>query len=158
MGRAAEMAPRSVRCAIIVCIAWTVFAGVAWAATLDDQTYAIARQLMCPVCSGQTVAESDSALAREMKAIIRQKLQSGETSDQILRYFVGQFGESVLAEPRLGGVSLILYAAPPIALIVGVAVATVFIRRWQRRSTLGERDPSAPSALRESRDPPQPEP
>ncbi len=121
--------------AIVVAIAWTVI-GVAGssAASLDDQVYAISRQLMCPVCQGQTVAESDSALAREMKAIIRQKLAAGETPDQIVRYFVGQFGDGVLAEPRPGGVSLILYVGPPLALVAGVIIALLFLRRAGARA------------------------
>jgi cytochrome c-type biogenesis protein CcmH len=127
--RGAEPLAHASRYAAAVLAAWALLAGAASGASLDDQVYAIARQLMCPVCAGQTVAESDSSLAREMKGIIRQKLQAGETSDQILGYFVGQFGESVLAEPRPGGVSLILYAAPPLALIAGLVIAIVFIRR-----------------------------
>ena len=65
--------------------------------TLDDRVYAVARQLMCPVCAGQTVAESDSAVAREMRDVIRAKLQAGETPAAILNFFVGQLGEGVLA-------------------------------------------------------------
>ena len=97
---------------LLICLG---LASAASAQTLDDRVYAVARQLMCPVCQGQTVAESDSALARDMKAIIRQKLEAGETPNQILRYFVGQFGESVLAEPRPRGAAVILYLAPPLA-------------------------------------------
>lgn len=127
--------PRAILTAVVTVIVWVMLCGTqSSAASLDDQVHAIARQLMCPVCAGQTVAESDSALAREMKAIIRQKLQAGETPDQIVRYFVGQFGDSVLAEPRAGGVSLILYAGPPLALIAGVAIAVVFIRRARARA------------------------
>ena len=131
-------APRAASLAALLLLAWAALAGTAWAATLDDRVYAIARQLMCPVCAGQTVAESDAAVAREMKAIIRQKLEAGETPEQILRYFVGQFGESVLAEPHPGGVTLILYAAPPLALILGASLAIVFIRRRQARSPAGD--------------------
>jgi cytochrome c-type biogenesis protein CcmH len=138
---AAEPAAPAGRYAAAVLIAWMLLVGAASGASLDDQVYAIARQLMCPVCAGQTVAESDSSLAREMKGIIRQKLQAGETADQILRYFVGQFGESVLAEPRPGGVSLILYAAPPLALIGGLVIAIVFIRRSRARGGSAEAGP-----------------
>ena len=93
----------------------------------------------CARCvAGQTVAESDSALAREMRTIIRQRLQAGETRDQILRYFIAQFGESVLAEPRPGGVAMILYGATPVALILGVAVAVLFIRRRGAHSSSQE--------------------
>jgi cytochrome c-type biogenesis protein CcmH len=139
--RAAEPVGRAGRYAATMLIVWTLLAEAASGASLDDQVYAIARQLMCPVCAGQTVAESDSTLAREMKDIIRQKLRAGETADQILRYFVGQFGESVLAEPRPGGVSLILYAAPPLALIVGLVIAIVFIRRSRARGGSPEAAP-----------------
>ena len=116
-----------------VLIAAAIVAGLiasAAAATLDDRVYAVARQLLCPVCQGQTVAESDATVSLEMRTIIRQKLQAGETPDQILHYFVGQFGESVLAEPPRRGVSWLLYLGPFAALAAGFAIAAVMIRRW----------------------------
>ncbi len=107
-------------------------AGVVLAESLDDRVYAVARQLLCPVCAGQTVAESDATVAKEMRAIIREKLLAGETPEQILRYFVGQFGEGVLAEPPRHGVSLLLYLGPAAALGAGLAIALIAIRRWTR--------------------------
>jgi len=101
--------------------------------------------LMCPVCQGQTVAESDSALAGEMKVIIRQKLEAGETPDQILHYFVGQFGDSVLAEPRPRGAAFILYLAPPLGLAAGVAIAVAAIRRWRGRAARLDSNPDSPA-------------
>jgi|SRR2546426_665469 len=145
---AAKGARRAARRAGPFLLAWMMLAGTAAAATLDDQVYAIAGQLMCPVCAGETVAESDSALAREMRAVIRQKLQAGESRDQILRYFIAQFGESVLAEPRPGGVALILYGATPAALILGVAVAILFIRRRGARVSSQEAPEEPSPALR----------
>ena len=104
--------------------------GAARADTLDDRVYAVAAQLMCPVCVGQTVAESDSAVAREMRDVIRAKLQAGETPAEILNFFVGQFGESVLAEPPRRGLPLLLYAGPAAAVAGGLAIAVLCIRRW----------------------------
>jgi len=109
-------------------------AAAVWAATLDDRVYAIASRLMCPVCAGQTVAESDSAVAREMRDVIRAKLQAGETPDAILNFFVGQFGESVLAEPPRRGLSLLLYLGPAAGVAGGLAIAVLCIRRWTGRS------------------------
>jgi cytochrome c-type biogenesis protein CcmH len=147
-GRAARRAAVPAVVAVIVCLG--LCGARASAASLDDQVYAISRQLMCPVCQGQTVAESDSALAGEIKAIIRQKLVAGETPEQIVRYFVGQFGDAVLAEPRAGGVSLILYAGPPLALIAGAVIAFLFIRRAgaRPRSPDAPTDPDAAPPLR----------
>ena len=107
--------------------------GAARADTLDDRVYAVAAQLMCPVCAGQTVAESDSAVAREMRDVIRAKLRAGETPAEILNFFVGQFGESVLAEPPRRGLSLLLYAGPAAGVAGGLAIAVLCIRRWTGR-------------------------
>ena len=148
MASAAESCRWTARRMGALLLAWLGLAGAAAAATLDDQVYAIAGQLMCPVCAGETVAESDSALAREMRAVIRQRLQAGETREQILRYFIAQFGESVLAEPRPGGVALILYGATPAALILGVAVAILFIRRRGARVSSQEAPEEPSPALR----------
>jgi cytochrome c-type biogenesis protein CcmH len=120
---------------VLFIVASGAFGGApAHGATLDDRVYAVARQLFCPVCQGQTVAESGAAVAREMRAIIRQKLVEGETPDQILSYFVGQFGEQVLAEPPRHGFSLLLYLGPAAALLAGLCIAAAVIRRWTRRA------------------------
>jgi cytochrome c-type biogenesis protein CcmH len=107
-------------------------AAAARAATLDDRVYAVASRLMCPVCAGQTVAESDSAVAREMRDVIRAKLQAGESPDAIVNFFVGQFGDGVLAEPPRRGLALLLYGGPAAGLAGGLALAVVLIRRWTR--------------------------
>ena len=128
--------PRSAWSAAAV-LAVFLLAAAARAQSLDDRVYAVSRQLMCPVCAGQTVAESDAAVAQEMRAIIRQKLIAGETPDQILRYFVAQFGDGVLAEPPRHGLSVILYLGPLLALAGGLVIAAVFIRRWTRPAVGG---------------------
>jgi len=127
-------------------------AAAASAQTLDDRVYDVARQLLCPVCQGQTVAESDATVAREMRAVIRQKLQAGETPSQILRYFVGQFGESVLAEPPRRGMSWVLYLGPFAAFAAGLAIAAVTIRRSARRTPPASPPPDPADLDRIARD------
>jgi cytochrome c-type biogenesis protein CcmH len=125
--------PKSRRLILAAAAALLLAAGAAAAAhgaTLDDRVYAVASRLMCPVCAGQTVAESDSAVAREMRDVIRSKLQAGEPPDAILNFFVGQFGDSVLAEPPRRGLALLLYAGPAAGVAGGLALAIVLIRRW----------------------------
>lgn len=103
--------------------------GATWAApTLDDQIHSIANELMCPVCAGQTVAESGAQLAVQMRAIIRERLQRGETREQIIAYFVAQFGEGVLAAPPPRGIGLLLWLSLPMALGIGFLVLRRFVR------------------------------
>jgi cytochrome c-type biogenesis protein CcmH len=113
-------------------IAGTVHAvwplAAAAAPTLEDQADAIAKDLMCPVCAGQTVADSGSQLAEQMRTEIRQRLQAGQTRDEIVAYFVGQFGEGVLARPPARGTGLVLWLALPAALLLGALILRRFLR------------------------------
>lgn len=105
------------------------------APTLEDQVDAIAGELMCLVCEGQTVAESNSPLAIQMRTQIRERLAAGESREQILAYFVSQFGESVLAAPPKRGVGLALWLAPIVAFAVGLMVMARYLRRITRPAT-----------------------
>jgi cytochrome c-type biogenesis protein CcmH len=107
--------------------------------TLEDQVDAIGRELMCPVCAGQTVADSGSQLAEQMRAEIRKRLQAGQTREEIINYFVGQFGEGVLARPPARGGGLVLWLSLPLALLVGA----VILRRFLKRNLAAARVPSA---------------
>lgn len=89
---------------------------------------------MCPVCSGQTVAESSSQLAEQMRSIIRERLQAGQTREEIIGYFVTQFGEGVLAAPPPRGSGLVLWLSLPVALVAGVLVVRRFVRRGLSRT------------------------
>lgn len=102
------------------------------AQTLEDRTYAIARELMCPVCAGQTVAESNSTLAQQMRQIIRERLQRGESREEILAFFVAQFGESVLASPPKRGAGLVLWLAPLLAFAIGIIILARYMRRMSK--------------------------
>lgn len=103
------------------------------APSLEDQVYAIARELMCPVCAGQTVAESNSQLAVQMRDEIRARLQRGESREQIIAFFVGQFGDSVLAAPPRRGLGLAVWLTPVVAFLIGAAILVRFLQGARRR-------------------------
>lgn len=115
---------------ILALLAGTVPAAAA--PTLEDRVYAIASELMCPVCAGQTVAESNAQLAVQMREEIRARLLRGESREEILAYFVGQFGESVLAAPPKRGAGLVLWLTPVAGLLIGLVVMVRYLRRITR--------------------------
>ena len=67
------------------------------AESIDEKARDIYRSLMCPICSGQTLEESQSALSVQMRATIREMLEQGKTKEEILQFFVERYGEGVLA-------------------------------------------------------------
>jgi cytochrome c-type biogenesis protein CcmH len=107
---------------------------------IDKEAREISYLLMCPVCEGQTVAESNSQLANQMRAIIREKLQEGKSKDEIIAYFVSRYGETILGAPPAKGVNWLLWILPAVALAAGGAIIGLFLykSREEREKSQGE--------------------
>ncbi len=96
--------------------------------SLDQQMIRIADRLQCPICEGQSVAFSGSQLAAEMRRLILQKLEAGESEAAIMRYFIDRYGVKILREPPKTGWNLWLWIMP----ILGVAAGLVGLT-WRLR-------------------------
>lgn len=120
------------------------------AAVLDGESAEIAAQLRCPVCTGQSVLESNSGIAQEMQAVIRERLGEGETEEEILEYFVGAYGDWIILKPRAIGLNLLVYILPAAALILGGVWLVTRIRKWSKDSPPA--DDSQASGLSEDDD------
>ncbi|HZO28695.1 MAG TPA: cytochrome c-type biogenesis protein CcmH [Chloroflexota bacterium] len=124
------------RALLVVCLTLSLSlvtaARVAHADPLDDETRRIAKQLQCPVCAGAAVADSPSDLAGQMRSVIRAKLESGESEEQIIAYFVERYGDSVLIEPPRRGIGLAVWLAPIGVLIAGAVLLWRVLKLWLR--------------------------
>ena len=77
--------------------------------TDDQRAYTLDRELMCPVCDGQTIDQSHAQIAEDMKLVVREKIAAGESNQEIRDYFVARYGEVVLASPDASGFNLIVW-------------------------------------------------
>jgi cytochrome c-type biogenesis protein CcmH len=118
--------------AVLLVMCLTAFSGAAQATPEDAAVRRVALQLQCPVCEGQSVADSSSGLARDMRALIRSKQAAGENDQQILDEFVGSYGDGILSEPPKRGISLGVWLAPIAALGVATAALANIVSRWRR--------------------------
>ncbi len=100
------------------------------AAEVDELSAEVAAQLRCPVCRNQSVLESSSGLAREMQSVIRDRLASGETPEEVRAYFVSRYGDWILLKPEPKGINLLVYLLPVAALLFGGVFLYYRIRRW----------------------------
>jgi cytochrome c-type biogenesis protein CcmH len=101
-------------------------------ADLEARTTAVASTLRCPVCQGESIQDSPSQLAQQMRAVVRERLRSGESPEQVKAYFVGRYGEWILLEPRMTGLNIILYVLPVILVLGGLAFVVMLVRKWTR--------------------------
>lgn len=118
---------------------------LAAADTLDEETRRIGKQLQCPVCQGASVTDSPSDLAGQMRAVIRRKLEQGESEEQIVQYFVERYGDAVLVEPPRRGLGLAVWLGPAIVLALGAGVLALLARTWLGYRTIPTRP--APTGL-----------
>jgi len=101
------------------------------AKSIDDQVKEISYLLMCPVCQGQSVGESNSNLAHDMRDIIRKQLEEGKSKEEILAYFVNSYGESILASPPPKGINWLLWLLPGVAIVFGGLGIILFLYKSQ---------------------------
>ncbi len=73
---------------------------------------AVASQLRCPVCQGESIQESPAELAKEMRQVVREQLAAGRSSEEVKAYFVSKYGEWILLEPKAHGANLTVYLLP----------------------------------------------
>lgn len=121
---------RSLLFLLVSTLAW----GVSSNLSLDEQARQIADQLRCPVCRGIPISESPAELAQDMMKVIREKLQNGESEEQILKYFEDRYGEWILLSPKPKGLNLIVWVLPVLLLIGGGGFLALKISQWSRRT------------------------
>jgi len=105
-------------------------------AVLDARTREVAAELRCPVCQGESIQESPSELAQEMKSVVRDQLAAGKSPEEVKQYFVARYGEWILLRPTTTGFNAMLYVLPPILLIAGAVLVFLLARRWVRANTM----------------------
>jgi cytochrome c-type biogenesis protein CcmH len=97
---------------------------------LEARTASVAAQLRCPVCQGESIQDSPSELAQQMRGLVKDQLRAGKTPDQVKAYFVSKYGEWILLDPRPRGFNLVLYFTPYVLLLAGLGVVVIAVRRW----------------------------
>ena len=98
---------------------------------LERETLEIASGLRCPVCENQSVGDSPSGLAGQMRELIREKLEQGQSHEQIERYFTAKYGEWVLLAPPKRGFNLVAWVLPFAFILSGAIMLIAVLRRWR---------------------------
>ncbi len=96
----------------------------------ERQAKALMETVRCLVCQGQSIADSDAEMAGDMRAMIRQRIQAGESPDQIREWLISRYGNWVTYDPPLEPVTWPLWAAPVLLVLAGLWLAR---NRFKRR-------------------------
>ena len=89
---------------------------------------ALTKELRCPKCQNQNLADSNSPIAADLRKQVYQQLQQGRADSEIIDYMVARYGEFVLYRPRVSNLTYVLWFGPAFILLLG-AFVVVFILR-----------------------------
>ena len=97
---------------------------------LEERARDISAELRCLVCQNQSIDDSDAALARDLRLIVRERLLAGDSDAAVMQFVVDRYGEYVRLNPVLAPHTVLLWVAAPLLLLLG---ATVIFFRTRRR-------------------------
>jgi cytochrome c-type biogenesis protein CcmH len=98
-------------------------------------------EVMCPVCQGETIAQSDSPAAAQVERFIAGRVRACASEADIKRELVAQYGPQILAAPPRHGFGWLAWLLPIFGIVAGVAAIGALAWRWSRR---GPEEPGAP--------------
>jgi len=116
---------------------------------LEARAREISEQLRCLVCQNESIDESEAPLAHDLRLLVRQRIEAGDSDAQVINFIVARYGEFVLLKPRLEWHTAALWGAPPGILLIGIVMLIIAARR--RRGWLATRGAANLSATEEAR-------
>jgi cytochrome c-type biogenesis protein CcmH len=100
---------------------------------LEARAKAMQKDLRCLVCQGQSIDESNAPLAADLRRLIRQQIQAGQSDDQVKAFLVARYGAFVLMKPPVRFDTYILWFGPILLLLLGGSVIGATILRARKR-------------------------
>jgi cytochrome c-type biogenesis protein CcmH len=97
-------------------------------------------QLACPVCEGQSVADSNSPQSRAIRENIPRQIAAGMSDADIRSYYVARYTEKILETPSNSGLGVVAWGLPTVAVILGAVGVAVAVRRWSATPRLSATD------------------
>jgi cytochrome c-type biogenesis protein CcmH len=86
---------------------------------LEARARALSKEIRCMVCQNQSIDDSDAPLARDLRLLVRERLQAGDSDTRVIDFLTARYGEFVLLKPRFTATTALLWLAPALVLIAG---------------------------------------
>jgi cytochrome c-type biogenesis protein CcmH len=116
------------------------------AGVTDNDVNRVAKQLYCPVCPNTPLDVCETQACQDWRAQIREQLGQGWSDQQVIDFFVAQYGERVLAEPQRKGFTSFVWILPVVAVAIGLVVLAQLMRQWRAARPAAGPAPVAPAA------------
>ena len=96
---------------------------------LEARARGLSQTLRCMVCQNESIDESNAPLARDLRILVRERIQAGDSDTDVRQFLVARYGEFILLTPQFGARTILLWAAPVLVLLAGGIGVFVALRR-----------------------------
>jgi len=96
---------------------------------LEARLLRITGELRCLVCQNQTIADSHSGLADDLRREVREQLQRGASDEQVVQFMTDRYGDFVRYRPPFKGTTAVLWIGPAALLVIGLGALAFVLRR-----------------------------
>ncbi len=97
----------------------------------------LSKELRCLQCRNQTLADSPSDLAADMRQEIREQMKAGKSDKEIVSFLTDRYGQFILYKPRVTPLTYLLWFGPFVLLLAGLTVLFRYIK--SRRDAIAEK-------------------
>ena len=101
---------------------------------LEARARTLSKELRCMVCQNQSIDDSDAPLARDLRVLVRERLEAGDSDQQVIDFLVARYGDFVLLKPRFTSYTALLWLMPAVVFVIGALALVVFARRHRPRT------------------------
>ena len=105
---------------------------------LEARARAISKEVRCLVCRNESIDDSNAALARDLRLLVRERLTAGDSNAEVLDYLVERYGEFVLLKPQFSAANAALWLAGPAAFLLGLIAIVAYHRRQRPHAEASE--------------------
>ena len=99
---------------------------------LEERARVISKELRCLVCQNHSIDDSDAPLAKDLRVLVRERLQAGESDEKVIEFVADRYGDFVLLRPPVKASTLTLWISPIVILIVGVIFLLMRFRKQEK--------------------------
>jgi cytochrome c-type biogenesis protein CcmH len=99
----------------------------------DNDVNRVSRELYCPICENTPLDVCETQACEDWRQLVREKLEAGQTDQEIIDYFANIYGERARATPSTRGFSRYVWIAPIVASVIALAFFARTLRQWLAR-------------------------
>jgi len=105
---------------------------------LEDRAREVSAELRCLVCQNQSIDDSNADMAKDMRLLVRERLEAGDSNDEVIAYITDRYGDFVRLNPPFKASTLVLWSLPFLVGLVAIAASAVYLRGRRGAAPTGE--------------------